>query len=367
MGEVPAIRVGFGADPETILAARYFAKVHAVEVTPDGYSATKTLAESMPNLETHWDHARELRAFPDGYAYYVEVATPAMQGTPTKVYEMVRACARVLACGGLVRLQIASSFAAPPEIAELTRRFQLQGLWFEGPDRAGLYHGLWRRMPMNWRDELTTLAGITAVDIRKIVNAQRTAPVVSARGRNLSVVLYVHGLPEEADVFDLSLVVGGRTANVVSVGPADSKGVKQIIADLPELEETGLVRVELFWMQERMGRPAVLRVVARTPEVPRLLSLHPARNGMVVAIVDDLADPEDFEARVDGRPAWGYEYECLDVDQRKFRIHFQLPDGVDGGECAVTVRLCRRELPPVPMQVAAPAAVTAEPFLSFVS
>lgn len=369
MGEVPAILIGFGANPETMAAARYFAEVHAVENTQSGYVSAQSLAESYPNLKARVDQTLELTEFPDGYAYFIEVAPAVLQKDHTHTHDCVRACARVLACGGLLRMQISSSFAAQTEIVDLTRRFQLQALWFEGPDRNGNYHGLWRRMRMNWREELATLAGITAVDIRKISNIERSVPIVPARGVNISVAVYVSGLPEEADVFDLALVVGGIRASIVSVSPADSKGVKQIIADLPEIDETGLVRVELYWMQERMGRPGVLRVVPRVPEVPRMMSLQPpSAYGTMSAMVEDLFNPEDFGVRVNDKPAWGYEYRCLDEKRRRFEIQFQLPDGVDGGECFITVRLGRRELPPVTMQLAAPNPALADlPEFSFVS
>lgn len=369
MGEVPAILIGYGADPETMSVARYFAEVHAIETTQAGYDTARSLAESYPNLGVRLDHNLELSEFPDSYAHFVEVAPAVLQLDHTRTLECVRSCARVLACGGLLRMQISSSFAAQAEIVDLTRRFQLQALWFEGPDRNGYYHGLWRRMRMNWREELPTLAGITAVDIRKISNLDRAVPIVPARGVNVSVAVYVTGLPEEADVFDLALVVGGMRASVVSVSPADSKGVKQIIADLPEIEETGLVRVELFWMQEPMGRAGVLRVSPRIPEVPRLVSLQPpSPYGTMSAVVEDLYNPEDFGARVDDKPAWGYEYRCQDEKRRKFEIQFQLPDGIDRGECLVTVRLGRRELPPVTMQITAPDPAAVEmPEFSFVS
>lgn len=100
-----------------------------------------------------------------------------------------------------------------------------------------------------------------------------------------------------------------------------------------------------------------------------MISLQPpSAYGIMSAMVEDLFNPEDFGVRVNDRPAWGYEYRCLDEKRRRFEIQFQLPDGVDGGECFITVRLGRRELPPVAMQLATPDPALAEaPEFSFVS
>jgi len=368
MGEVPALRLGFGGDLATLEAAAFFAQVHCVDFFPEACTAAARLAVERTNIFVHSANRPDLRQFRDGSFQFAEVSRRALQADREWTVECLRSCARVLDCGGLLQLEVASNYATLQEIIELIRRFQLQTLSFEGPDRHGLFHGLLRRMPMNWREELTTLAGITQVEIRKITNAVRPAPIVPCRGTNATIAVFVKGLPEEPDLFDLVLLAGGVRANLISVGPADSRGVKQLIAQLPEMERTGLVPVELFWMMQRTGRPGVLRVSPQPPEAPRLVSLVAGRTtGSLAAIVEDLANPESFAASVDGKPAWGYDYKRLDPDARRFEILFELPDGVmessaaSGGYCNVTVRLGRRELPPVPVSVTPPVVSAFSP------
>ncbi len=360
MGEVPVIRMGFGGDPEIETAAAQYAEVHCVDFTAEACAAVARYAEIHKNVIAHSARAPDLQKFPIGSIYSVAASRTLLQAHPAWTSDCMRASARVLAEGGFLQMQISSSHATLLEVIELTHRFQLQTLLFEGPDRTGFYHGLWRRMGMNWREGLPTLASITTVRIRKITNALRAVPVVLCRRRDINIAIYVHGLPEEVDLFDLTVNLGDLRAKVTAIGPSDSKGIRQIIAQLPELECTGLLPVELQWMGERMGLPGVLRVVPPQPEVPRLLSVEPSGNGATTAMVEDLTNPENFDAQVNGKPAWGYEYHAVEGELRRFQIRFQVPDGVEDGECNVTVRLGRRELPPMLMQVAA----SAEPYVN---
>lgn len=271
----------------------------------------------------------------------------------------IREGSRMLSIGGLFLMKIGAHYLAPQELVDLTRRWQLQALVHTGPGPVGASGLLWRRREMNWREQLGVLAGITAIDVRKVTNALRTLPVAPARGRFASIAVWVQGLPDEVDIFDLEIRLGGACAGVQSISPADSRDIRQIVAQMPELEQTGLLPVEAFWMGERMGKPGTLRVVPAPPEVPRLVSFTQHADGSISALVEDLSDPDHFSAKIDGMPAWGYENRCIDGTLRRYEIRFQMPDGVASGAHSLVVTLGRRELPGLQIQVSSPEYATA--------
>ncbi|BDC52898.1 hypothetical protein F183_A52130 [Bryobacterales bacterium F-183] len=266
----------------------------------------------------------------------------------------IREGSRMLSVGGLFLMKIGAHYLAPQELVDLTRRYQLQALVHTGPGPVGASGLLWRRREMNWREQLGVLAGITAIDVRKVTNALRTLPVAPSRGRFASIAVWVQGLPDEVDIFDLEIRLGGACAGVQSISPSDSRDIRQIVAQMPELEQTGLLPVEAFWMGERMGKPGTLRVIPPPPEVPRMVSVTRHSDGSISALIDELANPDHFSARIDGKPAWGYENRCVDATLRRYEIRFQMPDGVVPGTHLMAVTLGRRELPPLEIQVANP-------------
>lgn len=354
-GDSRALRVGFGAEPRTGQLAERFGEVHCVDFTSEDTASASRANEHHPNVFTYWARRPDLQQFATGHFLMAEVAQIPWHADRDWTAECFRAVARVLKPGGLLRMKLPSAHVNEPEMVDFARRFQLQTLLVEGPDASGQTSGLWRRCEMGWREELSTIAGITAVEIRKITNAQRAIPVAPCRGVYASINIWTKGLPAEADLFDLEVRIGGSRARIVSLGPPDNKDVRVILVHLPELEQTGLLPVDLFWMEERMGKPGVLRVVPPPPQIPRVVEVTPQMAGSVSVVIDDITDPEDFAATVDGRPAWGYENRCLNGQIPRYEIRFQLPDAVESGQRELELRIGRRQLPPMMIHVSEPA------------
>jgi len=301
----------------------------------------------------------DLSAFADGSLDRVDLILDAGRANFVEydrewLVSCIREGSRMLAPGGLFLMKIGAHYLAPQELVDLTRRWQLQALVHTGPGPVGASGLLWRRREMNWREQLGVLAGITAIEVRKVTNAVRTLPVAPSRGRFASIAVWVQGLPNEVDIFDLEIRLGGACAGVQSISPADARDIRQIVAQMPELEQTGLLPVEAFWMGERMGKPGTLRVVPPPPVVPRLVSVTQHADGSISALVEELNDPDHFSAKIDGMPAWGYENRCVDGMLRRYEIRFQMPDGVASGTHAMVVTLGRRDLPPMEIQVTSP-------------
>jgi hypothetical protein len=357
--ESRALRIGFGGYAKTGQLADRFAEVHCVDFSTSETAASTRTAELYPNVFTYLVRRPDLQQFATGYFMSVDVAPIPWNADREWTTECLRAAARVLKPGGLLQMQLPRTHVAESELIDLTHRFQLQTLIAQEPAASGSISGLWRRREMGWREELATLAAITGVQVRKISNIQPNIPVAPRRGAYSSISIWVQGLPGEADLFDLDVRVGGVRARSFCIGPPDSKDVRQILLHLPELDQTGLLPVDVFWMEERLGKPGVLRVIEPPPQIPRVISVTAQVGRSVAVVIDDLADPEDFAATVDGRPAWGYDNRRLQGPVPRYEIRFQLPDAVEAGERELALRVGRRHLPPTSLLVAAlePAAV----------
>jgi hypothetical protein len=351
--ESRVLRIGFAGDAGISSLAASFGEVHCVDFSGEDTAVAARAAEAYPNVFTYLSRRPDLQQFASAHFLMVEAAQIPWHADREWTAECFRAGARVMKPGGLLRMQLPAAHMNEAEMVDLTRRFQLQTLLVEGPDSSGQTIGLWRRCEMGWREELATLAGITAVQICKITNAQRAIPVAPCRGVYAAINIWTQGLPPEADLFDLEVRIGGSRAKLVSIGPPDAKEVRQLLVHLPELEQTGLLPVELSWMEERMGKPGVLRVVPPPPQVPRVISVTSQASGAVAVVIDELQDPDDFAATIDGRPAWGYENRCLNGQIPRYEIRFQLPDAVESGDRELELRIGRRQLPPIAIAVAA--------------
>ena len=58
----------------------------------------------------------------------------------------------------------------------------------------------------------------------------------------------VENLPPDAGLNQLRVTIGSSLGAVTSIGPVERAGWQQIRVDLPELEATGLLPVQLFWL-----------------------------------------------------------------------------------------------------------------------
>ena len=137
-------------------------------------------------------------------------------------------------------------------------------------------------------------------------------------------------------------------------------GVWQVNALMPMIVRTGLVPVEIFWFGEPLCEPAWMRVAPAGPAVPRLTSLNDGINLLsgskitsrsVKLFLEEIAEPEQLEIRIDGELIGGLDVFCKDPVNERFEVTFPLPDSVRRGLHTVELRLGTRVLPPVGIEV----------------
>jgi hypothetical protein len=138
--------------------------------------------------------------------------------------------------------------------------------------------------------------------------------------------------------------------------------LQQVTVILPELEATGLLPVELRWLDARIAPPAVLRVIPPGPIVPRLASVTDGVNLVsdrrietrrVKLVLEEIERPYEIEARIGGRRVDDLEYFCVDPRPQKFEVNFRLPEEIGPGYHELVVQIGRRKLAPVVLEVSA--------------
>jgi cyclopropane fatty-acyl-phospholipid synthase-like methyltransferase len=368
-----ALEIGCGPGRLMRPMARHFAEIHGVDVSDQMIErARRNLAET-PNAFPRLGDGARLSAYAPGqfdFAYSYAV----FQHIPSKevVYEYLRELNRVLKVGAVARLQFSGlpedTFAntwsgvrfTAQELREFTRQRGFQVLTLEG-EGTQYQWTTWRKREPAWRLSLPDLAAISTARIRRVTNANRAEPVAPSRGRFASISLWVEGLPDEVDLFDLDVRIGGVRARPTYIGPADEQGLQQVNVLMPELDRTGLVPAELYWFEQRLSHAASLRVIPPGPAVPRLLALSDGVNllserrvesGTLKATFEELERPEEFSATLNGIPVVGLEVFCTDPWTERYELNFRVPDGVRSGRATLEMRVGRRQFPPVELEIA---------------
>ncbi len=220
----------------------------------------------------------------------------------------------------------------------------------------------WRKHPHGWQAAQQERVPDSTVRIRRITNANSSEPVAPCRGRFASISIWVENLPPDAGLHHLRVIVGDSLATITYIGPADSAGLQQVNAVLPELGATGLLPVELQWLGQNIAPPATLRVIPPGPSVPRLASVTDGVNLVagprietraVKLVLEEIARPHEIEVSVGGRPAIDLEYFCVDPRPQRFEVNFRLPEETTMGRHPLEVRIGRRKLAPVMLDVIA--------------
>jgi hypothetical protein len=250
------------------------------------------------------------------------------------------------------------------EILEFAANQDFQALGLEGAGTQYMWT-TWRKQPRGWISTQENRDLTETVRIRRITNANSSEPVAPCRGRFASISIWCENLPREAGLSHLQVTVGSSLGHVCYIGPADSQGLQQVNVMLPELEATGLLPVELLWLGKRISSSATLRVIPPGPSVPRVRSITDGVNltsgkrietRSVKLVLEEIARPFEIEAWMDGYRVSDLEFFCTDPRPQRFEVNFRLPEEIQPGPHNIELRIGKRKLPPIPVEVVAPNA-----------
>jgi ubiquinone/menaquinone biosynthesis C-methylase UbiE len=371
-----ALEIGCGPGRLMRPMSAHFAHIYGVDVSDEMIALAKEKLRGTPHAHVHATDGASLALFPDDHFDFV-YSYAVFQHIPTRevVTEYFREIRRVLKPGGFALLHInglargadatydtwSGARFNVTEILDFTRENDFQVLALEGAATQYMWT-TWRKHPFGWQAQQYDRTPQNNLRIRGINNANGSEPVAPSRGRFSSISIWVQNLPEDAGLHHLRVVIGDALGTVTYIGPPDNVGLQQINVLLPEMGDTGLLPVEIRWMDTVIAPPATLRVIPPGPSVPRVYSITDGVNLIagtrietrsVKLTLEEIARPHEIEASISGHPVEGLEFFCIDPRPQRFEVNFRLPEGVEPGKHSLELRIGRRKLAPIELDVVA--------------
>jgi ubiquinone/menaquinone biosynthesis C-methylase UbiE len=361
-----ALEIGCGPGRLIKPLSRHFGEIHGVDVSDEMIRLARERLADIPHAHFHATNGASLPQFADDsfefiYSYAV------FQHIPSRdvVLEYMREIRRVLKPGGIFHGQFNGlSHSADPntwsgvvfsaaDIRAFTRKNGLELLNLDGEHTQYMWT-TWRRA-LTARPIIENLAENLTPAIRRITNAYTGEPLIPQRGRHAAVSLWIDHLPTHCDLNNLELLVDGESGVPIYVGPADSAGLQQVNAWLPDGIRTGIVPVELRVSGRPLCPPAIARIVPAGPLVPRIVSVTDGVNlvrqnatstGLLKIQLEEVSSPDSVTATVDNQPV--AQLDILRTDQRSPRheLNVELPKGLPPGPHTLQIRIGPRRLLP---------------------
>jgi ubiquinone/menaquinone biosynthesis C-methylase UbiE len=350
-----------------------FGEIHGVDVSDEMIRLAKKKLKDTPNAFPRATDGTDLSCYADEFFDFV-YSYAVFQHIPSAevVFSYLVEAWRVLKPGGILRCQINSLpktakhyttwegvRISAGEVAEFASEHDFQLMAMEGLGTQYMWVTM-RKQPKGWFSALVANPPRSTARIRNIVNAHSGEPIVPVRGRFACMGIWIEEMPEDCDLNQIDIEVEGEQAAPIYIGPSAFPGLWQLNAIMPEKGRTGLLPVEIFWFGQPLCEPAWMRVAPAGPAVPRLTSLNDGVNLLsgsritsrsVKLFLEELAEPELLEVRVDGAVIEDLDVFCKDPVNERFEITFTLPDAVGAGTHSVELRLGARLFPSVKIEV----------------
>ena len=371
-GNWRALEIGCGSGRLMRPMSRHFLEIHGVDVAGDAIRQARENLQDLPHAHPRAIHGTSLEDFGDqSFDFVYSFALFPYIPSQELVLAFLREIHRVMRPGGLARLQFNGSAGSQApgsrydqgpstgfsshELLEFAQSHDFQVLALDGVSTHSMWT-TWRKQPAGWsaglERQISALGDTLPVKIHKITNAYSFEPVAPCRGRFAVISIRVENLPADADLNHLRVTIGNSQGTVTAIGAVDRSGWQRIRVDLPELEATGLLPVQLFWLDRPLSEPATLRVIPPGPSIPRIVAApQRVENRRVALTLEEIARPFDIEVRMGGHPVEDVEKICTDPRPQRYQVSFRLPEEIGPGLHHIKLNIGRRKLPPVPVEV----------------
>jgi SAM-dependent methyltransferase len=373
-GRDAALEIGCGPGRLLRPMSRNFKEIHGVDVSDEMIRLARERLSDTPSAHPHHSSGSDLAMFPDEkfdlvYSYAVFQHIPSRE----VVFNYLREARRVLKTGGILRCQLNG---LPPhakqydtwsgvritadEITRFAREQDMQLLVIEQIWTQYMWITC-RKRPTGWTASLAGRRVPRASEIRRISNALTGEAVAPVRGPLAALSLWVHGLPDEADLNHITITADGRACRSIYIGEPEKDGIAQVNVALPEDLRTRMVPVEILWLGQLVAEPAWVRIMPAGPSVPRVTTIADGINllsgtrivtGTLKVTMHEVTDASLFRATIEGLEVREIESFCADPISQRYEFNFRLPERIDAGPHEVLVSLGKRKFAPLGIEVA---------------
>ena len=365
-----ALDIGCGPGRLLRPLSQHLTEIHGVDVSDEMVCLAREKLHDIPHVRVHLNDGVNLASFPDNYFDFI-YSYAVFQHIPSRevVFNYLEEARRVLKTGGYLRCQINGLPATSKyydtwngvrisacEIAGFAREHHFQLLALEGASTQYMWTTM-RKQPAGWRPRFFT----RIPEIRRITNAYSSEPVVPSRGRFACVSLWLEGLPDDCDLNNLEAIFGDARGVPFYIGPPEIAGLQQFNIALPQPIRTGLLPLEVLWVGKALIRTTV-RAVAPGPAVPRLISITDGINllsgprifsRIVKVTLEEICQPEELRASIEGVPCENVDFFCTDPVPPRYEINLTIPAVIRPGAHELYLELGSRRFAPIPIEVAA--------------
>lgn len=363
-----ALEIGCGPGRLLRPMSRHFGEIHGIDVSDEMIARARERLKGIPHAHAHAGSGSDLAPFADAsfdfvYSYAV------FQHIPSRdvVFSYLAEAVRVLKPGGLIRVQVnglpqtAKSYdtwsgvrISAAEIRDFCRHHGLLLLALEGLDTQYMW--------TTWRKPAAAVPTQTPLAIRRITNAFSSEPVAPPSGRFSSVSAWVDGLPDHADLLNLTLTFNGLPATLTYLGKRETDGLQQLNAILPRGLATGVTPVALSLVGVAHSPQTRFRIIPAPPPVPRILTISDGidlmsgprvRSGTIKLQLEEFHDVEKLEVTFGGRRINYLDIFCTDPMPPRHEVNFQIPSSRDlpPGSYPLELRVGSRRFSPVVLDV----------------
>jgi len=295
------------------------------------------------------------------------------QHIPSKevVLTYLREAQRVLKPGGILACQLRGVSAIEAELR--TGPETWTGCWFaaeevvqfasaqkfplvsiSGTETQYTFTVFRKARTVQWETPLheAVLKSVTAA-----ASGERSIP---ARGREAAVSLWIEGFPEDGDLADFPVLFGGQLQTGCYLSPVSESGGCQLNATLPKGVRPGILPVQLTYRGSPIGDAYQVTVLPAPPWHPRilrvtdrlnLLARNRIENDGIKVMIEDVENPADVSFHVGSRQAGFVLVDCEDPITSTYHFGFPVPHGTRKGATKLTVRVGRRELDPIEIEI----------------
>jgi SAM-dependent methyltransferase len=370
-GREAALEIGCGPGRLMRPLSPLFREIHGVDISDEMIRLAGERLRDVPNAHPRRNAGSDLAGYPGGtfdfvYSYAV------FQHIPSRdvVFAYLREAHRVLKPGGVLRFQVnglppharqydtwSGVRIAPAEIVEFARDADFQLLALE---QTGTQYMWVTCRKKGWSPDALGRAGSSLPHLVDITNARTGEAASPAAGPLAALCLWIERLPAECDLISMAVKADERECRPIYIDTPGRDGITQVNVWLPEGIRTGLVPVNVSWL----GRPLCggwARLVPPPPMIPRVAGITDGINLLsgtrivtrsVKVVVMETRHSSEFRARVDGVEVAGWRGFCTDASEQRWEFDFPLPESIGAGPHEVRIRLGRRDLPPLAIEVA---------------